>query len=524
MARPDDHIRRPSSDSTTASISASTSVSTAVPSHGPTPTGLTSTHVAGEEVRLPKPPGVIRRFLATHPVLVDWVIVGCYLFGALLMLLMAAVGESSGSSTVVDAGDSTIDLADPDIPAVQPGDWFTVPAALHFPVILLTVLRIVAVAAALRLRRRFPLTGLIVVTVALIGDTSPLTIANGVALVFMVYAVPVYRSVAAGWLGYVIALGGSVFGYLLEVFGLVTPWLQDQPPPAATSVGNVIAVNVMTALWLLAVLLVGINLGNRRRYVAAIIDHAHQLARERDQRAQLAVAEERSRIAREMHDIVAHSVSVMIALSEGAAQAASVAPAEARDAMTRSAETGRTALAEMRRLLGALGDADEGGADRVPQPSLDQLPHLAQTFRDAGLDVALEISGPTSGDRGQELAIYRIVQEGLTNTLRYAGTGARAHVRVTGMDDCTRVEVRDHGAVGAGRSLAGHGAGRGLQGLAERVRMFGGTIETGPTADGGWRILAELPVSADARVTGVSDSTTPAGAVSETRSDREDRP
>ena len=478
-------------------------------------------HVTGDEVKLPRPPGVFRRFLAEHPVLVDWFIVGSYLFGALLMLAVSAIGESPAVNTMVDAGTDDIDLANPDLPpAMQPGDWVAVPTLLSFPMVLLTVLRTLAVAAALLFRRRFPLAGLIVVTVALIGDTSALTFANGVALLFLVYAVPVYRSVPAGWLGYGIALLGSVLGLVLEELGFVAPVaLGSEVPTTELSFGNLVGVMVMTALWLLAILMLGINLGNRRRYVAAIIDHAHQLARERDQRAQLAVAEERSRIAREMHDIVAHSVSVMIALSEGAAQAATAAPCEASDAMKRSAETGRTALAEMRRLLGVLSDPSEVSAELMPQPGMSELPRLVDTFSEAGLKVTLDIGGQTSGDRGQELAIYRIVQEGLTNALRYAGTGARAHVQVTGDAACTRVEVRDYGAVTSGPGpITGVGAGRGLQGLSERVRMFGGTIDSGPAVGGGWRLSAELPVSAAARVAGSMQPDRRLGG----RTDRED--
>jgi signal transduction histidine kinase len=272
----------------------------------------------------------------------------------------------------------------------------------------------------------------------------------------------------------------------------------------AGSVSEFLAMSIMTAIWYLAIVMLGINLGNRRRYLQAIIDRAHQLARERDQLARLAVAEERSRIAREMHDIVAHSVSVMIALSEGAARVTSVAPDDAADAMRRSAETGRTALAEMRRMLGALHSPD-GQADLVPQPGVQDLPELVRGFVDAGLAVSLEVSGDATGDRGQDLAVYRVVQEGLTNVLRYAGTGARAKVTVMRQSDRTVVQVRDYGSPpGAPAPVAGIGSGRGLAGLAERARVFGGSIESGPvdpSAGGGWRLWAVLPVSADARET-----------------------
>ncbi|MBK0418635.1 two-component sensor histidine kinase [Leucobacter sp. CSA1] len=457
------------------------------------------------ELRLPRPPGIFRRWLAAHPFAVDVAIVVCYLFGCGLMLVIDAAGATSAGTaapTPVEAG--------------LLGFYLGMPSYLQWPLVLLSLLRTGAVATALLLRRRFPLAGLIVTVLALFGDQSAQSVANSVALVFLLYAVPVYRSVPAGWLGYGIALAGSIAVYLL-------PGGMDSSPaevnytgpdgaivtetigPFAFTWGEFIAASVMTALWYLAILMLGINLGNRRRYLAAIIDRAHQLARERDQLAQLAVAEERSRIAREMHDIVAHSVSVMIALSEGASRVVEAAPEAASDAMRRSAETGRTALAEMRRLLGALSEPAEGAAEFVPQPGVNDLPELVRNFRDAGLDASLVVRGDASGDRGQDLAVYRVVQEGLTNVLRYAGHGARAEVAVERLADRTVVEVRDHGRVDSEPGpVAGLGSGRGLRGLAERVRVFGGTIESGPVLGGGWRLRAILPVSSDARDLGAA--------------------
>ncbi|WP_024357186.1 sensor histidine kinase [Leucobacter chironomi] len=447
---------------------------------------------AADEVRLPRPPGVIRRALAAHPLAVDVFIVTWYVLGCLLGVL--------------------IDLltAQAPVDGLAVSDWFSLPGYLEWPWWPLAVLRVVVIGAALLFRRRYPLAGLIVVTVAMLGDHGAQALASGVAMLFLIYAVPVYRSVAAGWIGYAIAVVASVGGSLVSVLsgttwataGEITPGGISRVDGAAPmSVPDFIIASVMTAIWYLAVLMLGINLGNRRRYLEAIIDRAHQLARERDQLAQLAVAEERSRIAREMHDIVAHSVSVMIALSEGAARAAQAAPEAAADAMTRSAETGRTALAEMRRLLGALTEQGEQ-AELVPQPGVQDLPELARGFRDAGVDVSLVVSGEASGDRGQDLAVYRVVQEGLTNVLRYAGTGARAEVRIERLPDRTVIEVRDFGAVaGTMPPVSGVGSGRGITGLRERARVFGGEISAGPVADlgGGWRLRAELPVSAAAR-------------------------
>lgn len=368
---------------------------------------------------------------------------------------------------------------------------------LLWPVLALTVLRMGTVAAALLFRRRYPLVGLVVACLAMFGGQGAQLVANSVALLVMIYAVPVYRSVAAGWVGYAISV----------VCGLAQSLLPEGEGPGAIgtapalrNVGDLVYANASGAIWLLAVLMIGINLGNRRRYVGAIIDRAHQLARERDQLAQLAVAEERARISREIHDIVAHSVSVMITLSEGAAQAARGAPEAVTEAMQRSAETGRTALAQMRRLLGALTETGSTDPDLAPQPGVDDLPALIQGLEEAGLDVVLTVRGHASGDRGQDLAVYRVVQEGLTNVLRYAGPGARAEVTVERSAGCTEVIVRDHGPVlPVSGPASGVGSGRGLRGVAERVRVFGGRIDSGPVSSGGWRLYATIPVRADAR-------------------------
>ncbi|UOR03290.1 histidine kinase [Leucobacter allii] len=438
------------------------------------------------EVRLPRPPGVIRRAFAAHPRAVDVSIVACYAFGVLCGMLLDAAG-AAGRRITTDG-------------AVDPDGWIALPAYLAWPWWPFAVLGLAAVGAALLLRRRFPLIGLVVTVAVCFWANDAVSLATGVALMFMLYAVPVYRSVPAAWAGYAIAVLGAALAYAGVASGTFagSPSGLFASDVRASGTGDLIALTTMTAIWYLAIVMLGINLGNRRRYLAAIIDRAHQLARERDQLAQLAVAEERSRIAREMHDVVAHSVSVMIALSEGAARAAEQAPEAAADAMRRSAETGRTALAEMRRLLGALHAPDDEAA-LVPQPGVDELPALIEGFVEAGLDAQLRVRGADAGDRGQDLAVYRIVQEGLTNVLRHAGIGARAEVNVSRGPLGTEVTVRDHGRVpGAPAPVSGVGSGRGLAGLAERVRVFGGRIESGPS-DGGWRLWAELPTDASAR-------------------------
>lgn len=411
------------------------------------------------EAMLPKPPGAIRRWVAAHPRAIDMGILVCYLIGAVPLALLEV-------TTVF------FEEANPNIPQIA-------------VFALVVALRLAAGTVALVFRSRAPFIGLIIVLASLVGDNGPLVVANAVASWFLLYAVPVHRDVRTGWFAYAVAVSSSALSaYAAPLFPQF---------PGVSPVMNPTATLVLDSLWLLAVLLIGINLGNRRRYLAAIIDRAHQLARERDQLAQLAVAEERSRIARELHDIVAHSVSVMIALSEGGARAVHTSPKEAVNAMERSAETGRTALTEMRRLLGALQLSD--AADMAPQPGLPDIPELVSGFTDAGLIVDFNEDGVEHDDRLQGLAIYRVVQEGLTNVLRYAGEGARAEVTMRGNRAGLEITIRDYGrpphTVGP---TTGLGSGRGLAGLAERVRVFGGSIDSGPVPHGtGWQLRAFFP-------------------------------
>ena len=430
-------------------------------------------------VRLPRPPGAIRRWMSAHPRTVDAIIVIGYLLGAGLGVFLDILELYAGGVAPASSG-------------------FAVPAYLAGPWWIIAVLRVVVVATALWYRRSFPFAGLAIVNIAMIGEHGIQGLATSVALLFLLYAVPVYKSVSAGWLGYGISVVAAVVADLLASvdapLGEFTG--SDRTLPAVLMFGAV------AAAWYLAVVLLGMNLGNRRRYLQAIIDRAHQLARERDQLARLAVAEERTRIAREMHDIVAHSLSVMIALSEGAGRVVTQAPAEAAIAMERSAETGRKALVEMRRLLGALRDPLEADTEPAPQPSLADLPDLIQSFRNAGLEIHDTVAGVSAGDRSHELAVYRVVQEGLTNALRYAGTGTQVMVRVEHLANVTHITVQDTGARGASTPLTGAlGAGRGLAGLKERARMFGGDVSARPLAapEHGWQLTATLPATLNDR-------------------------
>lgn len=438
---------------------------------------MTAPHPAGTPtLDLPKPPGAIRGLMRRHPWWVDGFIAGCYLLGTVLLILLSRlvisdIGEVTGVAT---------------------------PNYLRWPWLLLLLVMVGVTAAALLLRRRFPLASLTAVLVVVLPtpeDMEPVVGAT-IAVWILLYSVPVYRSVKAAWVGY----GLAVFFSLLPL-----PALMGDPVTADISgPGGVVSFAITSALLMLIPVIIGINAGNRKRYTEAIIDRAHQLARERDQRARLAVAEERSRIAREMHDIVAHSVSVMIMLSEGAARAAEIQPQEAAKAMGQCAETGRSALGEMRRLIGALREPDAEASvpeavELEPTPGVEALPELVEGFRAAGLQVDLTLKGATGGSahaggQGRELAVYRTVQEALTNTLRHAGRGASATVLVDQREGSTIVRVTDDGGQpGQPAPMSGVGSGQGLIGLGERVRLYGGELEFGPTGSRGWRVSAMLP-------------------------------
>ena len=197
---------------------------------------------------------------------------------------------------------------------------------------------------------------------------------------------------------------------------------------------------------------------------------------------------ERNRIAREMHDIVAHNITVMISLADGAAYTAARDPEIATTAMETVSATGRQALAEMRRLLGVL--RDDSGSALVPQPGVPELDQLLEQVRAAGLPVTLEVAGDgRSLPAGAQLTVFRLVQESLTNCLKHAGASAAARVRLRYAADSVDVEVIDTGRSGSRSNDAG---GRGLEGMRERAAVYAGTVEAGPSSGGGWRVHARL--------------------------------
>jgi signal transduction histidine kinase len=237
----------------------------------------------------------------------------------------------------------------------------------------------------------------------------------------------------------------------------------------------------------------GLYVATRRAYLIELHDRAARLERERDQQGALAAAAERARIAREMHDIVAHHLTVMVALSDGAVAASAKSPERAAEVMRSVSATGRRALADTRRLLGVLRDgAEDGTGDALhPMPSLAELDALIDQVRAAGIPTTLQIGG-TAADvpPGVQLTVYRLVQEALTNTLKHGGSDVRASVRLHYGPGELRVEVDDDGA--GVTATAPAGVGGGLAGMRERVHAYGGDIESGPQQPSGWRVAARL--------------------------------
>ncbi|MFZ0160838.1 MAG: sensor histidine kinase [Kineosporiaceae bacterium] len=240
--------------------------------------------------------------------------------------------------------------------------------------------------------------------------------------------------------------------------------------------------------------------GVRRERLEDLAERARLLEVEQDQQSRLAVSAERARIAREMHDVVAHSLTVVIAQADGGRYAGASSPAAAQTALETIGETGRQALAEMRLLLGVLrhdttGDAPEShGESLLPQPSIEQLPELVERVRSGGLDVRLNLQPPVGPvEPGLGLIVYRIVQEGLTNVIKHAGPEASADVAVRWGPRELEIDVLDDGR---GCSTAPAPDGHGVIGMRERVVAYGGTLTVGPRNGGGHALHARIPVPA----------------------------
>jgi len=380
---------------------------------------------------------------------------------------------------------------------------------------------IVAMSAPVALRRRYPVGAFAAVVV--VGGLEvlwlPRPFGSDLAVIVLLYTVAAYRPRRISVLALVVCLTGSLVAILVWGAHVVhSAW-------AFAGVAAVFAGPALLA-WLL-----GDSMQWRRGYYRGLEERAARAERERDARAQIAVAAERARIARELHDVVAHHVSVMVVQADGAAFALEASPEKAGQALTAISRTGRQALAEMRRLLGVLRSADDEGGQLEPQPGVEQLAGLLEQARASGLPVSFAVEGvPRPLPPGAALAAYRIVQESLTNARKHGGLAVTAAVTLRFCEEQLVIKVTDDGwrragaiAVAAGGArggadragsdsgvangvfggashgasrAAGNGQGHGLIGMRERVEVYGGTVAAGPYP-GGWRVTATLPLPAE---------------------------
>ena len=345
-------------------------------------------------------------------------------------------------------------------------------------------------SAALLFRRRAPLV-VLAVSVAVLVVTAVVTgdpVASELGVAFAVYGVATQRPPAVTWATWAAALGAAFVTYLARL----------RPPVGAEPPGSLeLLLTTMVGLVLVTVvaLALGLTVRGHRGQVAALEERARQLALEQEQREQLAAAAERTRMAREMHDVVAHSVAVMVALAHGAAASFDNRPDRAREALDELSSTGRAALADMRRIVGLLRDEQPAppGADAAgtahERPAADTVAALVETFDKAGLPVVLVERGPAlPKDPHLRHAVFRVVQECLTNVLRHAPDSGRVQVRLDRAQDHVTIVVVN--ARGRGETEP-TGAGYGLAGIRERAAAFRGTVTTGPTS-AGWQVTTTL--------------------------------
>ncbi|MFI1784793.1 sensor histidine kinase [Streptomyces rubiginosohelvolus] len=390
-------------------------------------------------------------FIRRHPTGVD-------VFWAVFLLGLSGMSMASG---MYDAGREEI---------------VAVPVALGFSTVV-------------ALRRRAPekmlLLAILVGVVQLVFNVRP-----GVGNFAMLVITYTVATVGERWASR-LALIGSLSAAALSQ-------LRWEAEPGGSWAQVIFVTVIMTVPFVLAWVL-GDSLRTRRAYFDQLEERAARLEREREAQSKVAVAAERARIARELHDVVAHNVSVMVVQADGAAYVMDAAPDQAKQALETISGTGRQALAEMRRLLGVLrtGDAPESG-EYVPQPDVEQIEDLVAQVRQTGLEVDFKVEGtPRPLPSGVELTAYRVVQEALTNTRKHGGPDAGASVRLVYFDDGLGLLIEDDGR-GAAHELyedgGADGAGHGMIGMRERVGMVGGTLDAGPRPGGGFRISALLPL------------------------------
>ena len=329
-------------------------------------------------------------------------------------------------------------------------------------------------AVPLVLRRRWPAWAAALIAALCLAQWLVDVRATGdVAFLVALYSLGAYER--RRWI-----LTSAVVVAEVGVIMAVTRWA----PASNRLLPGLLSTGTVTAAWV-----AGIYVRMRRAFLESALLRAETAERERDSQAQVAVAAERARMAREMHDVIAHSLSVMITLNDAAAAVES--PVQARDTITQASEVGRQALAEMHRMLGVLRNGEP--AELAPSPGVDQLADLISMVRSAGLSVELAVTGdlrtllPTA-----QLALYRIVQESLTNVLKHGRNVRHVVVQVIRQGSRVELQIDDDGLPGG--QVPGP-PGHGVSGMVERASLFGGHVDAGPRDGVGWRVTAELDLS-----------------------------
>jgi signal transduction histidine kinase len=361
---------------------------------------------------------------------------------------------------------------------------------------LLAYLLAAAITLPYAVHRRYPVAVVVICTWAVVVySLGRFSAFPGYALFVLLFGVSAHAERRRS----VVALGAVVVA--------LTVALLMQPPGVVTSATWISTLLAVAVAWLS-----GENIRARRIQVSALQDRARRLEAEREAQARQAVGAERLRIARELHDVVAHSMSVIAVQAGVANHVIDSRPELARQALATVETNTRSALVEMRRLLGVLRQGDEPAAGLAPAPGLSQVPDLVQQLREAGLTVELRLEG--AGEElpdGVDLSAYRIVQEGLTNVLRHGGPVAR--VSIAHRAGAVDIEICDEGRQPGQDAVvadAGRGTGHGLIGMRERVSVFGGTLVAGARPGGGFRLAVTLPFGTPAA--GVTAASTVSGS------------
>jgi signal transduction histidine kinase len=350
-----------------------------------------------------------------------------------------------------------------------------VPKSDFRPMDVLGIALVVGATVSFAFLRRAPLAVLIVAG-ACVVTLSWLAYNEGVT--------PIFLYVAAVGVGVSCAPGKTVFGAAFMFAALVALLLVSHTQFDS----GAFAINI--AIFSSA-FMIGVTIRSRRLRIAALEDRAEAVEREREEEARNAATEERLRIARELHDVVAHSMGVIAVQAGTGEHVIDTNPAEAKRALGAISEVSRSALVEIRRMLGVLRDDVDGSATDAQSRGLDDVDDLARELDGSPIHVAVSFAG-TRGElpRSVDLNAYRIVQEALTNVLKHAGGPANASVLVRYDPGAVRLRICDDGR---GANEAASGGGHGLVGMRERVAVYGGTLVAGPRAGGGFEVAAWLP-------------------------------